>query len=149
MILDRLENAARYNLGPRFQQGFTWLAATNLAGVPAGRETIDGEHLFALMNEYSTQPHERCRFEAHRKYADIQYMVEGVEQIGIANVHELAEREPYLAERDIAFFDGQGDLVTLRSGMFAVFFPHDAHQPGIALGEPAHVRKVVVKVLLE
>jgi biofilm protein TabA len=38
------------------------------------------------------------------------------------------------------------DSVTVTEGKFAIFFPGDAHAPGIAPGDPAPVRKVVVKV---
>ena len=39
-----------------------------------------------------------------------------------------------------------GDRVTATAGTFVVFYPHDAHMPGLALGKPSPVRKVVVKV---
>jgi YhcH/YjgK/YiaL family protein len=32
------------------------------------------------------------------------------------------------------------------SGEFTVFFPHDGHCPGIAIGAPDDIRKVVIKV---
>ena len=47
---------------------------------------------------------------------------------------------------DFRLLAGEGDRVTAAAGTFVVFFPHDAHMPGLALGEPAPVRKVVVKV---
>lgn len=150
MILDHLRHAFRYApLHPRLAQAFAFLTSTPLAELPTGRQTVDGDDVFALVNAYSTQPLERCRFEAHRRYTDIQLMVRGIEQIGVAEVANLEVDEPYVAERDIAFFQGQGDRITLAEGTFAVFFPHDAHQPGIAVAEPLAVRKVVMKVALD
>lgn len=149
MILDQLANADLYSsVHSRFAQAFEFLTSTVLTELPSGKQTIEGEELFALVNDYSTQPLDICRFEAHRRYIDIQLMVRGREQIGVADLAAMSDDEPYVADRDIAFYRGQGDLITLREGTFAVFFPHDAHQPGIALGEPSLCRKVVVKVLL-
>jgi beta-galactosidase beta subunit len=34
-------------------------------------------------------------------------------------------------------------------GTFVIYFPHDAHMPGLALEKPAGVVKVVVKVLVD
>jgi YhcH/YjgK/YiaL family protein len=149
VILDHLENAHLYRpLHRRLAQALDFLAATPLADLPPGKLTVDGDELFALVNDYSTQPLEKCRFEAHRRYTDIQHMVCGIEQIGVAEVSTLEVDEPHNEDRDIAFFRGAGDVITLRAGTFAIFFPHDAHQPGIAWGEPLSVRKVVMKVAL-
>lgn len=150
MILDRMGRAAFYcSAHKRFGQAFDFLTSTDLAALPPGRATIQGEELFALVNDYSTQAQEKCRFEAHRKYIDIQLMVRGIERIGVADLATMKDDEPYDAERDVAFFHGQGEPITLREGTFAIFFPHDAHQPGIAVAEPLPCRKVVVKVRIE
>jgi YhcH/YjgK/YiaL family protein len=150
VIHDRLENAPLYRiLHPRLALAFDFLCTARLAELPSGKQTVDGENVFALVNDYSTQPLDQCRFEAHRRYTDIQYMVSGIERIGVTNVAAVRVTEPHVVERDIAFFAGQGDLLTLSEGTFALFFPHDAHQPGIAVGSPQRVRKIVMKVALQ
>jgi len=150
MILDQFANAALYRtIHRRFDQAFHYLATTALMDLPSGKQTIQGDELFALVNDYSTQPPDQCRFEAHRRYIDIQLMVRGIERIGVANLATMRVDEPYVAERDVAFFHGQGDLITLNEGTFAIFLPHDAHQPGIAVAEPLQCRKVVVKVQID
>ena len=150
MILDQLSNAGLYrSVHARFGRAFDYLASTALTDLPSGKQTIQGDELFALVNDYSTQPQEKCRFEAHRRYIDIQLMVRGSERIGVADLGAMKDDEQYVTERDVAFFHGQGDLITLREGTFAIFFPHDAHQPGITVSEPVQCRKVVVKVLID
>ena len=152
MIVDRLENAHLYQeLHPRFAQAFDYLRGVALDALPAGKQTIDGERLFALVNDYQTQPLAECRFESHRRYADIQLLVRGVERIGVVQLpsEALTITEPYVVERDIGFYSGLGDLITLHAGTFTLFFPHDAHQPGVAFDSPLAVRKVVMKVELE
>lgn len=150
MIVDQLAHAVLYrSIHKRFGRAFDFLRSTDLSALPSGRQTIQGDELFALVNDYSTQPQEKCRFEAHRRYIDIQLMVRGIEWIAVADLSTMRDDEPYVAERDVAFFHGQGDLITLRERTFAIFFPHDAHQPGIAVNEPVQCRKVVVKVQID
>lgn len=150
MIFDQLLHAGLYQpLHARLARGFDFLLSQPLAELPSGKLTVDGDHVFALVNDYSTRPCEQIPYEAHRRYTDIQYMVRGVEQIGVAPIESLTVAEAYDPSRDIAFFSGQGDSITLRAGTFAVFFPHDAHQPGIAVEAPQMVRKIVMKVALD
>jgi len=91
------------------------------------------------------------RWEAHRRYIDIQYLVSGIERIGYTPVANLALTTPYDEDKDVAFYQGHGDILTLEPGMFAVFFPHDAHMPMLceAGGSPKQVRKIVVKIPVE
>lgn len=149
MIFDRREHVSFYRpLHPLLSQAFDFLLQTDLNTLAPGKHVLEGEKLFALVNDYTTQPLATCRFESHRRYTDIQWMVRGSERIGVTNVGGLKVTEPYATERDIAFYQASGDLFTLSPGSFAIFFPHDAHQPGVAIGEPEAVRKVVMKVEL-
>ena len=58
------------------------------------------------------------------------------------------EAEELLAERDLLFYTGveNESMLTMTPGSFAVFLPSDVHRPGVAIGAPTSVRKVVVKV---
>ncbi|MHB1035641.1 MAG: YhcH/YjgK/YiaL family protein [Pirellulales bacterium] len=149
MILDRLENACLYRrLGARIAAAFDYLCATDFRQLLDGRYELDGDRLFAMVQRYVTRPPSAAKWEAHRQYVDVQYVVEGVERIGYAPlVDGLPVVEAYDAAKDLAFFDAGGDLVTVRAGSFAIFTPQDLHAPGLAAESsgPAEVRKVVVK----
>ena len=99
-----------------------------------------------MVQTYDTKPRSAGRWEAHKRYIDIQFIVEGEEVMGVAPVSELTEKTPFDPAKDVGFFDGTGQFFTMRAGEFAILYPHDAHMPQIAPGEPAYVRKVVVKV---
>ena len=147
MVLDRLDNAALYaGLHPRLAQAFDFLRSTDLARLPLGRHTIAGDELFAITQEYRTRPADEGFWESHRRFIDVQVVVAGKERMGYANLATLAVRKPYDEEKDLIVFDGTGDFFTVSAGMFTIFTPHDAHMPCLAVGEPATVRKVVVKV---
>src|SRR5919108_761867 len=146
MILDRLGNRAVDSyLPPRVRQALEYLRTTDVQALQIGRHEIDGDRLFALVQEYTTRPASECVWEAHRKYIDVQFVVRGVERIGHAPLAKMVERTPYDPERDVAFFERGESFVTLNAGTFAIFGPDDVHSPCGSAGEPTKVRKIVVK----
>ena len=134
------------------QKGMAWLLEHDLAALPLGRQEIDGDRLFAQVNEYVTEPKEKRRAEAHRKYTDIQCIVTGAEIISYARLEDCyVILEDKLAERDIIYYKNpadESDLI-MTAGMYAIFFPWDVHRPNCALAAPAPVRKVVLKVSMD
>jgi biofilm protein TabA len=149
MILDLLVNTSLYRgLPTRLVAALDFLKATDLAALPLGKTVIDGERLFALVQEYSPKPASALKYEAHRRYWDVQYVVSGVERMGWNTLSRMTVGQPHDNERDVAFFTGSGDTFLVPAGTFAIFGPHDVHMPGIAPDDApaATVRKVVVKV---
>lgn len=113
------------------------------------RIAIDGDRLFAMHQAYHTKPVEEARYEAHRRYVDLQYIAAGSERVRLETLERLFEEEPYDSDRDVAFYrlEGGMDLV-LRAGMVAIFFPEDAHAPCLDSEGKGIVRKSVIKVAL-
>lgn len=149
MILDKIKNFSEYfqNDSP-FIKGYKFITEQEPGNLPDGKYEIDGENIFALVNTYTTKNASEKMPEAHRKYADIQYIVYGKENIGYAHLNGQKITKPYSEEKDIIFYDEVSFYFTLAAGSFAVFFPGDLHMPGIICGEPEEVKKVVVKVKL-
>jgi len=125
-----------------------YLAGTDLAALPLGRTTIEGDDVYVLVSEAETRPPEQVRFEAHRRYVDVQLVVRGQEAIGFSPVAALATSEPDDAVRDIEFFapPPRSETIELREGDLAVFVPGDGHRPSVHLDGPHVTRKAVVKV---
>jgi YhcH/YjgK/YiaL family protein len=130
------------------ERAFEFLARTDLAALPLGRTDIEGDDVYVMISEAETRPPEHVKFEAHRRYIDIQLVVRGQESIGYAPVTSLVTAEPYDATKDIEFFAVPQESATLalRAGDFAVFAPGDGHRPSLHLDGPHVSRKVVVKV---
>lgn len=85
MIVDKIENTPLYkNLGERIQKSFSYIKQTNLKNLNPGRYDIDGENIFALISEYQTKSEAEGKLEAHKKYIDVQYVIEGEELMGYA-----------------------------------------------------------------
>ena len=148
MILTTLASAERYEaLHPELAAAFRYLRETDLSALAPGRHEIDGERLYAMVLHAPGKPREEAKLEAHRRYLDVQYLLSGEEWFGwrptaecgppVGDFDEAADAGLF-AEQPVAWYP-------LAPGTLAIFFPEDAHAPGIGEGD---LRKVVVKVLL-
>lgn len=144
MIKDKLENAETYyTLSESTKKGLTWLKENDLSKLKCGRYYIDAENIYANVDEYETK--QEAKYEAHRKYIDIQYMIDGEEFIGVTDIKNCKTCIEYDEERDLEFFDAEDEFQTLKTGEFFIFYPQDAHKPCIRK-EKQNCKKVVVKV---
>lgn len=150
MIKDRLEYAERYyNILDKLKIGFDWLKNSDLKSMESKKYIIDGENLYANLQDYDTKL--EADYEVHRKYIDIQYMIEGEENIGIATKSDCTTCVEYNSKTDLEFMKktGKEEFIKLTSGDFVVFFPQDAHKPSMSIDNNIkHVKKVIVKVAI-
>lgn len=127
-------------------------AAARLRAIGAGEtqrvELAGGA--FALEQAYATKRRADGFFESHRRYIDVQFIVEGEEWMEVIDRSRAAAAEPYVEARDLLkYADCAGaSRLCLRAGEVAIFYPGDVHMPGLALEGRvgALVRKTVVKV---
>lgn len=152
MIQDTLSHAALYEcLNSRFAKAFAFLRTVD--GTQAlGRHDIDGDHCFALVQTYETKPVEKAKFEAHRKYIDVQFVYSGRETILWAPLSAMKEETmAYDETKEAALWKLVPDVTPLHlsAGHFAILFPHDAHAPCVEWEQPGQVFKVVVKVAVD
>jgi len=148
MITDRLTSAHLYKLlGAGIQRAFEYLLQTDLQSLPVGRYELDGKNLYVMSQEYTSKLPEQGKWEAHRRYIDIQYIISGTERIGYSHLSRLVQGD-YNPEKDFLALTGVGDFLTLSAGDFMLLFPEDAHMPGMAVSDPVPVKKVVVKIAI-
>ena len=85
MIIDKLSNTHLYSgFGERINKAFTYLKETDFSNMEIGKHEIDGENIFALVNEYNTKDESEGKLEAHKKYIDVQFVAKGSELMGYA-----------------------------------------------------------------
>ncbi len=147
MIFDSLDNFRMYvDLNPGFSDIQTFLSKTDLAGLAIGKHPINDNGGYASVNEYNTKSIEDSFIECHRKFIDVQIIAWGEEKIGVTHKQFCVE-QPYDDAKDLQKLTGKLDFMTLLPELFAVFFPHDAHEPGISSGAGAvAVKKIVFKI---
>ena len=142
---------AYYKNSTRWDKAFAFLGTNDLTKLELKRYDLDGDNLYVTISEYNTKNPETTRYEAHQKYVDIQYVVTGSELIGIAPLasHESV-LQPYDATKDVGFFSFKnGKMFKATPAKFFIFFPADAHMPGLKEETNAPVRKAVVKLRLD
>ena len=144
MIKDAVKYSALYEgVNPGFPAAFAFLKEALACPKEVGRYELGGG-VFALVQSYDSKPEASCKIEAHKKYIDIQCVLKGKELFGVADVSTQTMYEDKFEEKDVAFYTGEVDLLTLTDGDFVIVFPEDAHRP--QQGDGSRVEKVVVKV---
>lgn len=112
----------------------------------AGRHEVD-EETFFFLNEYETKDAEQCFWEAHQKYLDIHYILEGHEKIAVDHIENQQVKEAYNTDSDATFFEGDIDsIIMMNPGDCMICFPEDSHMTGIIAEQKQEIRKVVFKV---
>jgi YhcH/YjgK/YiaL family protein len=142
---------AYYKNSERWNKAFKFLKDNDLSKLELKKYSLDGDNLFATVSEYTTKNSEDAKFEGHKKYIDIQYVVVGAEMIGIVPESKVTKiTDQYNSESDIAFFSvGKFSEFKATPDRFFIFLPSDIHRPGVKVNENAKVRKVVVKVKID
>jgi biofilm protein TabA len=131
------------------RRGMNFIFQNDIETIEPGKYLIEGELLFALVQETTTTGLQMQKPESHQKYMDIQYLVKGEEKIGVAKLSPSQQvMEDYFETKDITFY---GELhneieLNLYPGDYAVFFPADIHRPCCTVKHDQKIRKVVIKI---
>ncbi len=145
MVIDKIENLEKYaSLNPLFAQAIEFLKSTDLNAHEIGKVKLQGDDLVVNFAQARPKTKEEAKLETHNRFIDIQIPLDGVEVMGYTPRADLPDAE-YNAEKDITFYPGLAEsYLTIKPGMFAIFFPEDGHAPGVTSDG---VKKVIVKVL--
>ena len=147
MIVGKMADLAKYvGCHPGLDAAIQYALSLDFDQLPDGSDPGDGQYFH--MNVFHTDISGNPNWEMHRRYIDLQIILEGEETIAWLPLSSLEEFTPYDEERDIQFSADpkEGALCQLNAGMFGIYFPEDAHRPGIGSGS---IRKVVLKVLVD
>ena len=146
MIIDKLENLEKYaSINSLFAEAIEFLRSHDLESLEVGKTELKGKDL--LVNVAQTMPKTKAeaKLETHKDFIDIQIPLSATEVMGYTPMVDCKPVDAvYNAAKDISFFEGAADsYLTVKPGMFAIFFPQDGHAPGIStLG----VKKIIIKV---
>jgi len=152
MIIDRLSNHALYPLGDAWKKAFAFLDALT-PDVAEGKYEIDNDNIFAIVMCYTTTIPENSLLESHRKYIDIQTVLDGAERFECAHIDDLTIITPYDSDKDIILYDHTTPRpysADITPGTFIMLYPHDAHLAALMTNhKPQYIKKVVVKIKKE
>jgi len=147
MIYDKIIKFGQYHcMHKHFADVSRFLESTPLSKRPDGKYAINDQGAYVIIETYETKEASACFIECHRKYIDVQVVIEGIERVGVCH-RTACDEFPYDEEKDFQKLKGDTDLLTLEAGSFMIFYPDDAHMPGVRYGEcKGMVKKAVFKV---
>ncbi len=136
------------NVHPRLKVALDALAEL-VASKPAdGRYVIDGDAIFANVTSSKTKTVADSKFEMHKQYIDIQFVLEGAEIIGMETPDKLEATTEYQPDFQLFKLNGEYDPIMVTEGEMLIIFPDEPHAPFMAVNDsPAPIRKIIVKVL--
>ena len=145
MIYDQLSHLDTYTALPGMAEVKAFLAGKDLAGLPLGRtELANGVFCTVSVSDARAEG----AYECHHRYADVQIVLDGTEIINCAPTDTFPPCADFSEEKDIGFLEGRGACsvpLLLVPGMFAVFYPQDAHEPLIRVRHDK-IKKIVFKL---
>lgn len=106
---------------------------------------------YVSVQEYTTKARSEAKYEAHKKFIDIQMILSGKELIAVSPIEKMTISDEYNEEKDFMLFHHNDECTdyVLEAGDFLILYPQDVHMPGVCVNEKSPVRKIVVKVPVE
>ena len=146
MILDELASFEQYaQADRRLMPAWEFLKTHPLVLLENGRYELGG-NAYAVVKDMPLRS--EAPFEAHRRYIDVQLVVNGEEIIEYIPMQLLTDNENYSEERDLQLFEDRPErtvCLKLGSGSFCIFYPQDAHKPAMCWREEAN-RRMLIKI---
>lgn len=149
MIYNNIYTYNKYkNLDSKFERALNWLKEIDLDTIEVGNYEIDGNDIYASVQSYNTKDYDELKFESHKSYIDIQYIIFGEEFMGLIDKKSLKEVTDYDRVNDIIFYDDpimQSGLI-LKANDFVIIPPEIAHKPRVKTFIKQAVKKIVFKI---
>jgi biofilm protein TabA len=148
MILDSIDNIARYKeFNDDIFIGLEYVK--NISPKVEFGEYVISNSVKCIVSEYSTKNRNDEKFEAHKHVIDIQYPIIGQERVQWSPLRGMAACTEYDAVMDRTYFINPSCNTTciIGKGIFAIYFPEDAHNPQLAVEMQEEViKKVTIKI---
>jgi biofilm protein TabA len=108
MIVTTINRLASYSEIPYAEDIIKFVSEFRASEMKPGRYDIHGDDLFASVSRYDTEPENERKFENHKKYIDLQIVLDGSEKLHWAPVETLNQVEESFSEGgDMALYQGQ------------------------------------------
>lgn len=104
------------------------------------------------LGKYFTKSENEKFWESHKKYLDVQIMINGTEKVAINDIRDM-EVKSFDEEKDLTILEGDKAFdIIIKTGDVLVFFPNDVHKPELNVSEnddSGNIRKIVTKVVFK
>jgi YhcH/YjgK/YiaL family protein len=145
--VNQREFARQYRLNSKYwDRAFAFLKTHDLNTIEKGKYPVDGDNVTVSVTIDTSKDFNKTNWESHRKFVDLQYVINGVELMGLCPVADAKVTSEYNEKKDVANYEAKGKLYPATPAAFFLFFPSDAHRPNITPGGNKPVKKIVIKV---
>ena len=148
MIIGDIHHPERAGLLPVLLQAVRLAVKVQPQQCEPGRYELQGDDIYMNVMRFATQSAESKKAELHEKFIDIQILLQGEETIHCGVADSARECDVWHKEEDYQLCAAIADQqqVTLKPGMFAIFFPGEPHKPGVQAAASMEIKKAVIKV---
>lgn len=149
MITDTIDNIQRYAaIHPLFSQVFEYIKNTNLLTLSNGKHAILSDDVFVLIQRGIGQTKAEAKLECHRKYIDIQLVLDGIDEMGWKPLADCQQAiDSFNITNDVQFFeDSPLNWLITPPNKFCIFFPEDAHSGMVS---KQYLHKAVFKIAIK
>lgn len=131
----------------RVNHALSYLMNLDKTNLCEGKTEVDSEFYYTVQ-KYNTKDVSNCLFESHKKYVDIQIILEGSEIMDLADISRLSVKQDYNSDSDFMFWNVPECFTraTLRQGDYIVIYPETAHRGAVKLDTSEKILKIVGKV---
>lgn len=132
-----------------WDEAFDFLKKHDLPNLLPGSYVIDSGNVIATVSELNPKEKEQVNWEAHRNFNDLQYIIQGKVQMGVASISDPQARVtvPYAPKADTETFSvGGGKYYDAQPGTFFIFSPKEIHRPAFKVTGYNLIKKIVIKV---
>jgi biofilm protein TabA len=145
--VNSVEFERQYEANPAlWDKVFQFLGDSKLATLAPGKYPIEGTDAYATVAASPPKNLDDVKWESHRKFIDLQYVIAGKVKLGVATVSSATVTAPYDETRDAANYAAEGKYYEATPEEFFLFFPQDAHRPDIKIDGYDTLKKLVIKV---
>lgn len=151
MIVGKLRDLARYKgISKNIDTAIDYVLNNDLLALPKGKTIVDGTNVFINRDTYIANPLEKCFFENHENYLDLQIVLKGQEVFGYTDITNptLVETVPYNSEKDVTKYSCEGGVFFVLEEGFALVFKEDIHLAKCKANDEI-VEKAVIKIKIE
>ena len=120
-----------------------------------GSYDVDYNGIKMNVGKYFTKKENDKFWESHKRYLDVQIMIDGSERVAINDIRNMREKS-FDSERDLIILDGDKMFdVIIENGDVLVFFPNDVHKPELDIFNSENEekcednKKIVTKVVFK
>jgi len=145
--VDVAEFYKQYHAKPELWKAVFDFMKKDLVNMEVGKYVLVEGQLTAIVSEYESKEPENAKWEAHRNFIDLQYVISGEEKIGVQPLATAQNAMEYNAERDLIFYgENAGDIYLATPDTYFLFFTSDVHRPCIKAAGVSPVKKLVIKI---